>query len=248
MRSTQIVAVLIGLFTPILSAQAADLQVLTAGAAYDAEKELAEGFTKQTGIKVVLMTGSVGQTRAKLKAGTPADIVVLSAEVLDAIGKEGALKPGAPKVPLGRAVLGLAVKAGAPKPDISTEPKFRAALLAAKSVAYGDPKNGSSAGAIVDTLFKQSAYAGVKGVPIAGTPLDKLPTGEAELAVQTVSEILPRKDVALVGPFPASLNAAVKYSAGIPAKAVSPKEAQAFLAYITRPESKAVWKAKGVEP
>ena len=136
-------------------------------------------------------------------------------------------------------------------PDISTVDAFREALLAAKSVAYIDPKAGGSSGIYFDRLIDRlgigqqvRAKARLKS---GGHVADLVANGEADLAVHQISEILPVKGVRLVGPLPAALQNVTIYAAGLAAAAQEPAAAKALLAHLAAPSAAAVLQAKGME-
>jgi molybdate transport system substrate-binding protein len=145
----------------------------------------------------------------------------------------------------------VAVKEGAPAPDISTVEAFKQALLAAKSVAYIDPKAGGSSGIYFDGLIDRlgiGAEVRAKArLKAGGYVADLVASGEAELAVHQISEILPVKGVRLVGPLPAPVQNATVYSAGLSAAAKDPAAAKALLDHLIGPSAGAVLNAKGME-
>jgi molybdate transport system substrate-binding protein len=245
MRTIFYATLLAAAFSPAL-AHAAELQILTSGSTYDAENELGQGFTKQTGNTLVFSQGSTGMMLDKLKSGAPADIVVLSTEAIDALDKEGALLKGS-KVAIGSSALGMAIAKGAPKPDISTPEKFRAALFAAKTVLRGDPTRGGTSSIPIDNLLKRPEFAGLKTTFPKKAPTAALAQGEGDVALELVGDILAEKNIQLVGPFPAADNTDVPYAAAIPAKAAHVKEAQAFLKVLTNRDAAIVWKKTGIE-
>jgi molybdate transport system substrate-binding protein len=151
---------------------------------------------------------------------------------------------------LGRVHIGLAVKAGAPHPDISTLPKFIAALKSAKGVVYSnpDPARGSMVARMADALLKRPDFAGVHGVISSkGNGVGGLINGEGDMALQLISEILPRKEVELVGPLPDELNAYMDISVAVSSKAADPAGAKAFITFVMSPDAYRVWNAKGLD-
>jgi molybdate transport system substrate-binding protein len=213
------------------NAHAAALHVLTGGATLEVEKTLGSEFTKQTGTSITFDTGTAGQVQQKVEAGDMADVIVASAAVIDTLDKEGRLKAGT-KTMLVRAGIGVAARAGAPKPDISTPDKFRAAMLAAKSVIYTDPASGASSGIATAHVFERLGIAGQMAgktrVQPGGLTAERVASGEIELAIQNISELIPVKGVVVVGPLPAELQTYTTYSAGVGAKSSDAKAAQAF--------------------
>jgi molybdate transport system substrate-binding protein len=146
---------------------------------------------------------------------------------------------------MGRVGFGLAVRTGVPHPDISTPERFRATLLAAKSVSYNDPAIGSLGGVVIAQILARPEFAGVKAAPSGGARAVK--DGNAEIALQSLSELIGRDGVELVGVLPPYLDAHMEFAAAILSHVTEPTGAAQFLRYITRPEATSVWKVYGVE-
>ena len=240
-------AVLLGLLTGP-GAQAAEIQVLTPPVVFNAGlKDLAEDFTKQTGTKVTLKVGEMLKIPAQVH-DQPTDVFFLEPDLMASLA---AGETSRPPIPMGRVHIGLAVKAGAPHPDISTVPKLIAALKSAKvGVAYSnpDPARGSMVAKMVDTLLKRPEFAGVHGVISSkGNGVSGLINGEGDMALQLESEILDHKEVELAGSLPDELKAYIDISVAISSKAADPAGAKAFVDFVTRPEAYKVWKEKGMD-
>ena len=232
------------------AAQAAELQILTPPVVYNAGlKELAEAFTKETGTPVKLTVGELLKIPERVHTEAT-DVFFLEPDLMAALAP-GDTSKAQPPVPMGRVHIGLAVKAGAPHPDISTTPKLVAALKSAKiGVSYSnpDPARGSMVAKMVDALLKRPEFSGVHGVPSSkGNGVSGLMNGEGDMALQLESEILPHKEVELVGHLPDDLKAYIDISVAVSAKADDPADAKAFIAFITRPQAYEVWKAKGMD-
>jgi molybdate transport system substrate-binding protein len=221
-------------------ASSATLTVLAPASAAPGLQALAPLFTQQTGIAVTVAGGSRSQTFAALKAGGPADVVILPTNDFVTLPNVMGMTP------LGHIAVGVGVKAGTRLPDVSTPEKFRAALLAAKGVAYADPKAGTSAGLVVDRLLSGPDFKGVRRVPVQGLAVTALASGQADIALQMVPELMASKDVALAGPVPDVYGASVDFAGGIASATTDAVNAQAFLSFITSAASIPVWKAHGV--
>ena len=146
-------------------------------------------------------------------------------------------------------IIGLAVPAGAPHPDISTPAKLIAALQSFRGVVYSnpDPARGSLGAIMIDRLLKRPDFAGVHGVISSkGNGASGLMNGEGDSALQFESEILPHKEIELVGPLPQELGAFVDISVAALQKSPHPAEAQAFMEYVTAAQSAPVWAAGGL--
>jgi molybdate transport system substrate-binding protein len=231
--------------------RADELKVMSAGAVENALRNLAADYTKTNGTVVTFTFGNVGMIQDHLKAGDIADVVILSTAAVDALDKAGGLASGG-VTPLGRIGMGVAVKAGAARPDISTPASFKAALQAVPSIAYSDPAGGGSSGIYFDSLIQKLGIADEirkKAVLIrGGSAADRVASGEAAMAVQNISELMHITGVQLVGPFPAEDQNYLVYAAGVLARSTQPQTALAFLRYVTRPEAAERWKDAGVDP
>jgi molybdate transport system substrate-binding protein len=223
------------------AAGADTITVLTPASAAPGTRALAAQYTLATGTQVTIGGGGRDKIFAILKAGGPADVVLLpSTDMAD-------MPTVIAMTPLGHISVGVAVKAGMPVPDVSTPEKFRSVLLAAKGVAYADPSAGTSAGNLIDRMLSAPEFARVKRVPVQGLAVTALAGGQASIAMQLLPELAADKDVALAGPVPDSYGAGVDFSAGIAMVSVDSVKAQAFLSFLTDPKAAAVWKANGVE-
>ena len=143
------------------------------------------------------------------------------------------------------------VKAGVPKPDISTVDAFKKAVLDAKTVAYIDPKSGGSSGVYLEKLFEKMGIADqVKPkakLKNGGYVADLIKSGEAELGIHQISEIVPVKEVTLIGPLPKEIQNTTTYAGGLSATAKDKDAAAAFLKYLAGPDAAAVLKSKGMD-
>ncbi len=173
--------------------------------------------------------------------------VVYNAGLLDLAALDGGIKPGT-FTPLGRSEMGLAVPAGAPHPDISTVEKLAAVLRSAKAVMRSNPAGGSMVARVIEqSVIKRPEFAGVNSpVSTRGEGGQALARGEGDMALQAICEILPYKEIELVGPLPRDLAAWIDMSTAVSARSTQLDDSIAFIRYITRPEAVAVWKAKGL--
>ena len=230
---------------------AADIRVLVPGIVLNSGMvDLAAAYTKETGKKVAVMSVIMGgAVNAYKTANPPADVISLPFELMNNLALDGGVVPGS-YTPLGRSEMGLAVKAGAPHPDISTVEKLAAALRPAKAVMRSNPAGGSMVARVIeDKVIKRPEFAGVNSViSTQGEGGQALARGEGDMAIQAICEILPYKAIELVGPLPRDLGAWIDMSAAVSARALHREDALAFLKYMLRPESRAIWKAKGLEP
>ena len=229
---------------------AADIRVLSPGVVYNAGLlDLAADYTKETGKKVaVSLIGMGGIVNAVKTANPPADVIMLPFELMSTLSLDGGVVPGS-FMPLGRSEMGLAVRAGAPHPDISTVEKLAAVLRTAKAVMRSNPAGGSMVAKVIeDRIIKRPEFAGVNSpVSRQGEGGQALVRGEGDMALQAICEILPYKQIELVGPVPRELAAWIDMSTAVSARAAHRDDALAFIKYLLRPQSNKAWKAKGLE-
>jgi molybdate transport system substrate-binding protein len=229
---------------------AADVRILTVGIIFNAGLvDLAAAFTKETGKKVAITTVIMGSAVNAIKtANPPADVIMLPFELMSSLSLDGNVVPDT-YLPLGRSEMGLAVLAGAPHPDISTVEKLAAALRSAKLVMRSDPSHGSMVAKVIeDKVIKRPEFAGVNSmVNTKGEGGEALARGQGDMALQAICEILPHKEIEVVGPLPRDLGAWIDMSTAVSARTVHRDDAVAFVKYILRPEAKPIWQAKGLE-
>jgi molybdate transport system substrate-binding protein len=230
-------------------AKAAEIRVTTPGVVYNAGLlDLAAAFTKETGTKVNVTSVGMGRIVDDIKTVSPApDVIMLPFELMTTFALDGGVKPGT-FIPLGRSEMGLAVRAGAPHPDISTVEKLAAALRSAKAVMRSNPAGGSMVARVIEqNVIKRPEFAGVNSpVSTRGEGGQALARGEGDMALQAICEILPYKEIELVGPLPRELAAWIDMATAVSARSTEPDTALAFIRYITRSEANAIWKAKGL--
>jgi len=239
------------LVTIAASAHAADLAVLSAGAFNTVAVALLPAFQSSTGNTVTLQKDTVGGLVRRITGGEMFDVVLMSPAGLDELARAGKIAAGT-VTPLARVGIGVGIKAGAQAPDISTVAAFRAAMLNARAVAYIDPASGGSSGIYLANLFRTMGIADamapksvlVNGGLAAATLLD----GQADLALQQISEIIAIPGVTLVGPLPTEIQTETTYAGAIAAGSSKTDAAQAFLAAMADPAARPVLTAKGMTP
>jgi molybdate transport system substrate-binding protein len=228
------------------------IKVLSAGAVQSMVEALGQDFERASGNKLDLIFNTAGALRERVKSGETADLVILSESIIASLDKLGMFVPGS-IINLGRTVTGVAVREGAPVPDISTPAAFKQALLKAKTVAYTDPKAGGSGGIMFAALLERlgiadevnkKAVLGKRGSEVARS----IAEGRAEIGTTFISEVLPVKGVKVIGPLPGELHTANTYTAAIPAGSASRAAATALLRALTDPATRARWTAAGLEP
>ncbi len=235
------------------TARADEIKVVTSGGFTAAYLELVPEYERATHNKLVTEFGpSMGTTHnaipIRLERGEAIDVVIMAAPALDGLIKQGKVRAGS-KVDLVESYIAMAVKAGAPKPDISTVDALKRTLLAAKSIAYSD----SASGVYLSTeLFPKLGIAGqIKGKskkieadPVGGV----VATGEFEIGFQQVSELRPVKGIDIVGPLPPGAQQVTIFAAGIPTTAKHPEAAKALIEWLASPAAYGAIKKSGLEP
>jgi molybdate transport system substrate-binding protein len=241
-------AVAISGFSPAI---AAEIKVLSAGAFKQVVLALVPAFEKQTGHKVIVDNGTAGELQKRIEGGEAFDVAVITPGVLDGLTAKGLVLPGS-RANVASVGVGVMVKEGAAKPDIGTVDAFKKALLAAKTVAYIDPKSGGSSGVYIEKLIDQlgvgDAVRAKAKLKNGGYVADLIVSGEAELGLHQISEIVPVKGVVLIGPLPKEIQNTTTYAAGVGASAKDKDAAQALIKMFSSPAAAELLKSKGMEP
>lgn len=237
-------------FTTSLSVSAAEIKVLTAGAFKPVVTEVVAAFEKQSGHKVTVENDTAGALLKRISGGEAFDLVVLTPGALDELTKAGKIAAGS-TARLARVAIGVAVKRGAPLPDISTVAAFQSTLVAARAVAYIDPAAGGSSGIYLTQLFDKMGIADrikPKAVLVpGGLVAQRLVSDQADLAIHQISEILAVPGAVLVGPIPAEIQNYTVYAGGLSASAKEADAARALLAALRSDGARDIMKAKGLE-
>jgi molybdate transport system substrate-binding protein len=240
----------IGMSMMAQQASAAEIKVLTTGAFRSVVVALVPEFEKATGHKVVVDNGTVGQLQKRVDGGETFDVLVLSPKGIEDYIKGGKIAAGS-NARLAKVGVGVMVKDGAPKPDVSSVDAFKKALLAAKTVGYIDPASGGSSGIYVSGLLDKLGIADqVKPkakLKQGGHVSDLVKSGEAEIGIHQMSEIVGQAGVTLVGPLPAEIQNYTVYVVGLSAAAKDAEAAKAFIKVLTGPSAAGVLKSKGME-
>jgi molybdate transport system substrate-binding protein len=224
------------------------LRVLSTLAVMGAMRELAALYETRTGIAVEADFAPTVALLERLRMGEAADIAILTAQGIDDLVQQGVIRPGT-RTDIALSFVGIAVKAGAPRPDISSVAAFRIALLSARSVAYS--KIGASglyfAGLIERLGIAAEVNARAVIVP-SGFTAERLVSGEVELAVQQISELMVIPGVDIVGPLPAEIQTAATFSAGLLVGSEHAEDAIALLEFLASPPVASVLRRAGLEP
>ena len=234
------------------SAQAGEIKLMSSGGTKVALIDLISAFELATKHKVTATYGAPGVIKDRIVAGEPMDVLVFPAPGLDDLVKQGKLVADS-KMILARSGMGVAVRAGAPKPDISTPDALKRTLLAAKSIVYTDPAlrppSGVHFAKVLERLgIAEEMKAKSKLHNGVGFNAEFVARGEIELAIQQISEIVPVQGVELVGPLPADRQLTTVYATAIGADAKEQGAAKDFVKFLTSPAAAAVIKATGMVP
>jgi molybdate transport system substrate-binding protein len=233
------------LTTPL---QAAELKVIAGGSMTALLNELAPPFEKATGHKLSFHFDSTPNIVARVNAGTPFDVVVVPVDVFKDASAKARFAPG-PTIDIARVGYGVAIRAGAPKPDISTTDALKKTLLAAQSIASVPA---SAAGAYVTKVYERLGIADemkAKTKVQAGPPqiAPAVAKGEAELGV-FLTNVLIAPGVELAGAFPADLQQELVFTSALAADTKEGDAAKAFIDYLKSPAATATIKAGGMTP
>jgi molybdate transport system substrate-binding protein len=233
------------------AAEAAEIKVLTSVALTSALDELAPQFERATGNKLTIGYGLISDIRKRIVAGETADVVILSRPAMDDLQKQDKIAPGS-VTDVVETPVAVAVRAGAPKPDISSADALKRSLLAAKSIVYADPAKGGASGVHFAHVVEQLGIAEQlksRTILVPGAQdADVVAKGEAEIGVGQASEIVPVSGAQLVGPLPGEFGSVTKFTAGIGAGSKASEAAKSLILFLTGPAAAPVFKSKGLQP
>ena len=247
----KLAAVAVMLLAGLGLARAAEIDALITTAMKAAVDEIVPSFESASGHTVRVTYGPSGGLARRFADGAEADLVVIDSNVLEGLIKERAVLSG--PTDIARTGIGIAVRKGAPKPDVSSAEALKRALLAAKSVGHTAPAGGGVTAVHLIKMFEKLGIAGevtAKTRLAAGGPGGRVSvlvsSGEAEIGLQLVSELMSNPDVEVIGMLPTELQLTAVIAAGVTAGAKQPDAAKAFIAHLAAPAAQAVYKAKGL--
>ena len=226
------------------------MKVLTGGAFRRVLLEAVPTFERQTGQQVAVVNDTVGALVRRIEAGETFDVVVVSPGALERLAGVGKVLPNV-RVDLAKVGVGVMVKTGAPKPDVSSVEAFKQAVLNAASVGYIDPESGGSSGIYLAGLFARLGIADQVKDRIrlkrgGGHVSDLVLSGEVELGIHQMSEIVSTEGVTLVGPLPAAIQNYTTYAAGISTAVSDSGAAEALVSFITGVEVTELLTSRGM--
>jgi molybdate transport system substrate-binding protein len=237
----------IALLAQGVAANAAEVKVMAGVAMRDVIAELGPQFERATGHKIAIQYAPGLSVKRQIEAGEAVDLVIIGSDVVDDLIKQGKIAADS-RVGIVRVGIVVAIREGAPKPDISSVEAFKSTLLSVKSVAYApDGAPGRHFAKVLDGLgIAEQVKAKAKtSAPERVAPA--VASGEAELAIAMTLDMISTKGIQLVGPFPGDLQYAFINVSGVSATAKEPEAARALIKHLRTPEAAAVIKAKGME-
>ena len=230
-------------------ADAAEIRVLSSSSLREVLQDLAPKFERSTGHTLAITFDSSGGIKRAIDAGAAFDLAVAGPAQIEDLVRTGKVAKDT-KVVIARTGIGVAIRAGAPKPDISSTEAFKRTLLNAKSIMFN--KEGAS-GIYVASLLERLGLADqlrdkIKLKLVSGPIAEDVVRGEAEIGLQLISEILPVHGAELLGPLPPELQNYIALTAGISSTAKEASAAGEFIAFLAQPASVDIMSARGLEP
>jgi molybdate transport system substrate-binding protein len=227
------------------------LKVFCARSMTHAVTDLAKKFMRETGHEVDITFGPVGTLQKKLAAGETTDVLILGQPAMEMMEHKGCFVAGT-RTDVSRVSIGVAVREGAPAPDISTADAFKTTLLGARAIAFTHASVGGTAAVYLPQMFKRMGIADEvdrKALPqqSGAEVAERVASGEADLGITLIPEILPIKGARVIGKLPAALADDTTYTAAVAAGSGAPAEAAAFIAALALPATRGVWQAAGFE-
>jgi len=241
-------ALAVGLVMLAGHATAAEIKVIGSPGFREAYNELVPTFEKATGNRVTTIWGGVNEVAKRVGDGETADIVILPVAQIEDLLKQGKLVPGS-RVDVAKSGIGVAVRSGAPKPDLRSGEALKNALLKAKSIAYSTGPSGVH----MVRLIQQWGIADAVKAKIVVSPPDTpvgeiLARGGAEIGFQQVSELIRIKGIDYLGPLPADVQEITAFAAALHRNAAAPDAAKALMKFLSAPAAAPIIRKTGMEP
>jgi molybdate transport system substrate-binding protein len=229
----------------------ATILVMSGGAPKEVFALLTPKFERQTGNEVEFTYAVITALREKLAAGEKADVLVMPVPVLDGLAKDGKVRADS-RTTFGIVGISVVVKDGAARPDISSKEKFRAAMLAARSVVHATPgqtPSGTHLGKVMEQLGIAEAMAKkVIDKPALDGGVQLVAGGEADIGIYPTSEVASINGLTIVGPLPVGIDFNIVYGGAATADSAAPDAAAAFVKFMAAPENRSAWKDAGFDP
>jgi molybdate transport system substrate-binding protein len=233
-----------------VAARAAEVKVLSAVPMRAVMEELGPKFERASGHRLAMTFNNLGNIVKRVQDGEAADVVILPRQGIDGLLRDGKASAGN-VTEIARAGFGVAVRKGGSRPDISSPEALKRALLAARSITYGNPAAGSASGAyfvkVLDRLGIAEEMKSKTVFPSSGAPEVLVANGDIEIAVNHVVQLVQVAGIEVVGPLPGDLQGLDVYAAAILAGARDAEASKALVDFLRRPEAAAVIRAKGME-
>jgi molybdate transport system substrate-binding protein len=224
-----------------------EIKVLSSIATKEAYLELVPQFERSSGHEVATTWSGTTAIMKQLAAGEQYDLVMISATELDELIRQGKIVAGS-RVDIAKSGIGIAVRKGAPRPDVGTTEALKQALLAAKTVGYTSGPSGVYMGQLVERMgIANAVKAKFKSVPSGGTIGTIVASGECEIGFQQVSELVHIPGIDYIGPLPAAVQRVTVFSSGVQAGAAQPDAAKALVSFLTTAAAKTVMTKHGLE-
>ena len=246
-------AVILALLVPGAAAQPAEINALISTALKSAMDELLPSFEREHGHTIRASYGPSGALIPRFNAGQPADVFLTDSAAIDELIRQGKVVPG--RSDLARTGIGIAVRKGAPKPDVSSPEALKQALLAARSVGHAAPAGGSITAPHIMRMFEQLGIAAEMAPKVRlapGGPNGRvsvlISSGEADIGLQQVSELMSNPDVEVIGMLPPELQQITIYSAAVTTNAREVEAAKTLIKALSAPSAAPIYKAKGLDP
>jgi molybdate transport system substrate-binding protein len=245
-------ALLLCAFVPAIQANAADIKILSPGATEGVLNELLPQFEQASGHRVTINYGPAGNIANRVRKGEAVDVLITSEPQAVRLRKEGKTVDGSQAV-VAKVGIGIFVRKGDPKPDISTADAFLRTLATAKVIAYADPKLGGSVSIVVAEILRSLDVTGSIGsrtrlVPPAKPLVDLVAGGGADFGFQPIAQIFLDPRIEYVGPIPAPYQHYTNYVASLVATSKQPEAYKALLTFLDSPAAAKAWRSKGLEP
>jgi molybdate transport system substrate-binding protein len=226
----------------------AEIKVLSSIATKEAYLELVPQFEKATGHKVTTTWSGTTAIMQKMAAGETYDLVFISSTEMEQLIKQGKIVAGS-RVDLAKSGIGIAVRKGAPRPDVGSAEALKRTLLTAKTVGYTSGPSGVYMAGLIDRMgIGAEVKPKHRTVPSGGTVGTIVATGEAEIGFQQVSELVHIPGIDYIGPLPAEVQCITVFSCGVQTGATQPDAAKALQKFLTTPAATAVMQKHGLEP
>lgn len=247
---TRLTALIAATLLCAMPAQAAEIRILTTGAPKTVVQTVAQAYASANGHTLKLEQDTAGGVKKRIEAGEAADLIVATPEVLDALAGTGKAVAGT-RTDFARTGVGIGIRDGAPRPDISSVEAVKALLAATPSIALPDPRAGGTSAIYLDGLFAKLGVAELVRAKAkyqaGGYAAEIVARGEAEVVFHQISEIRPVKGVALVGPLPAAIQSISTYSASLSPSGAASEAAKGLMAALAGAPGRAAVEAAGMD-